>query len=192
MTSVPLREHAAMSPLKTLGTFLLLFLFISPNICSAASLADFSVASLPGLEALPHANHAGFIPVDAFGKGNLFFWLVSSKVADANTAKRPLILWLQGGPICSSSFALFLEHGPYRVLNVNATEESAVLGLREINWIDTAGADVLYLDQPLGAGYSVPDSEADWARNESAVAANVVHVWRSLCSLCCRRGSSTQ
>jgi hypothetical protein len=51
--------------------------------------------------------YSGLIDID---QGQLFFYLVLSK-----TDK--LLLWLNGGPGCSSLDGMFLENGPYRVAN---------------------------------------------------------------------------
>ena len=59
----------------------------------------------------------------------------------------PLILWLNGGPGCSSMTGLFMELGP---CIVNDDGESA----RENpnSWINAAS--VFFLDQPIGVGFS--------------------------------------
>jgi carboxypeptidase C (cathepsin A) len=59
----------------------------------------------------------------------------------------PLVLWLNGGPGCSSMTGLFFELGPCLV---NEDGESA----RENpnSWINAAS--VFFLDQPIGVGFS--------------------------------------
>ncbi|XP_049276064.1 probable serine carboxypeptidase CPVL [Rhipicephalus sanguineus] len=60
--------------------------------------------------------------------------------------KKPLLLWLQGGPGKSSLFGQFLENGP---LGINASG-----GLYYRNHSLTEEFNVVYLDQPVGSGFS--------------------------------------
>ncbi|KAI9016636.1 Alpha/Beta hydrolase protein [Hyaloraphidium curvatum] len=142
---------------------------------------SYRVTSLPGVPKdvlAQYTQHAGLVDVDAASRGSMFFWLVAGR-GDRGTAagrdKRPLILWLQGGPGCSGMTGLFLEHGPFRV--VSAGEDGVEPEVRHNvpNWI-SAGADVLYVDQPVGTGFSTARSPQDWNRDELAVSANLVAV----------------
>lgn len=60
----------------------------------------------------------------------------------------PLIIWLTGGPGCSSELAIFYENGPLRLVD----------GFPKINldsWNNKA--NLLFIDQPIGTGYSKAD-----------------------------------
>jgi cathepsin A (carboxypeptidase C) len=59
----------------------------------------------------------------------------------------PIILWLTGGPGCSSTLALLFENGPCKV---NPDGQST--SLNPYSW--TESAHVLWLDQPAGVGFS--------------------------------------
>lgn len=85
--------------------------------------------------------YSGFIPVDE--DANMFFLHIKSEV-DSDT--KPLLLWLQGGPGKSSLYGQFLENGP---LGVDA---SGKLYKREHTLLNYM--NLLYVDQPVGAGYS--------------------------------------
>lgn len=63
-----------------------------------------------------------------------------------------MLLWLQGGPGGSSLFGLFVEQGP---LQVNADLSVA---LRNHTWNEEFA--VLYIDNPVGTGYSFTDNDA--------------------------------
>ena len=42
----------------------------------------------------------------------MFYWLFPSR---RDPDKDPLVIWLTGGPGCSSELALFVENGPMRI-----------------------------------------------------------------------------
>jgi len=65
-------------------------------------------------------------------------------LADEDT---PLIIWLTGGPGCSSSLALLAENGPCSV-----NDDGASTKINPYSW--TESAHVLWLDQPADVGYS--------------------------------------
>lgn len=76
---------------------------------------------------------------------NYFYWFFESRSEDPS--KDPLILWLTGGPGCSSTLALLTENGP---CSVNAEGTGTVPN--PYSW--TEHANVIWLDQPAGVGYS--------------------------------------
>lgn len=83
----------------------------------------------------------------------LFYWLFESR---GDPATDPLLLWLSGGPGCSSMLALFVENGPYRIVErgsgggAAAADSSRLLRLNPHSW--NSNATVIYLDQPAGTG----------------------------------------
>jgi len=80
---------------------------------------------------------------------HLFYWFFEKRGAN-NTKDTPIILWLTGGPGCSSTLALLFENGPCKV---NADGESTTVN--PYSW--TEAAHVLWLDQPAGVGFSYGD-----------------------------------
>ncbi|KAK8765396.1 hypothetical protein V5799_032004 [Amblyomma americanum] len=92
--------------------------------------------------------YSGFIPVDDGSDTSFLFFLhLKSKVQ-----KAPLLLWLQGGPGNSSLFGQFLENGP---LGIDASEN---LYRRKHTLLHKFS--IIYLDQPVGAGYSFDEKTA--------------------------------
>jgi hypothetical protein len=75
------------------------------------------------------------------GSKNLFYW---SFAARQSPETAPVVLWLTGGPGCSSEIALFGENGPCKV---NAEGTGTVKN--PFSWNDNA--HLLYVDQPVRA-----------------------------------------
>jgi len=75
---------------------------------------------------------------------HLFFWFFEARV---NPAEAPLLLWLNGGPGCSSSTGLLFELGPCSV-----DEGGANVTYNKYSW--NQHANVIFLDQPVNVGFS--------------------------------------
>lgn len=62
----------------------------------------------------------------------------------------PVVLWLNGGPGCSSMTGLFMELGPASINSKIKTVENPA------SW--NSNASVIFLDQPVNVGYSYSDN----------------------------------
>ncbi|ORZ17548.1 Alpha/Beta hydrolase protein [Lobosporangium transversale] len=93
---------------------------------------------------------AGHFPIRSWkqngyhGETSMFYWYFPA--AKPKTKDPPLVLWLQGGPGSSSMIGLFYENGPLRVNNRLKLER------KPHSWSDEYS--VLFIDQPVGTGYS--------------------------------------
>jgi len=103
------------------------------------------VTDLPGLAAgaFPTRHWAGLLTVDESIQGKDFYWFVE---AAEDAVNKPLLIWLNGGPGCSSMDGLFLENGPFKV------QEDMSVKVHPHSWHHVA--NVLYIDQPVGTGFS--------------------------------------
>ncbi|XP_036102788.1 probable serine carboxypeptidase CPVL isoform X2 [Molossus molossus] len=104
-------------------------------------------------------SYAGFLTVNKSFNSNLFFWFFP---AMADTANAPVVLWLQGGPGGSSMFGLFVEHGPYFIT------KNLTMRARDFPWSSTLS--MLYIDNPVGSGFSFTDDPKGYAVSEDDVA----------------------
>lgn len=96
------------------------------------------------------------------GNGDdMFYWLFRSRDSPDSD---PLVIWLTGGPGCSSELALFYENGPYTI------NDDLSLSRNEHSW--NTNANLLYVDQPVGTGFSHAKDPTHYARNEKMVAEN--------------------
>ena len=106
---------------------------------------------------------SGYFRISATKK--LFFWFFESRRAPATD---PVVMWLSGGPGCSSSIALFGENGPCTVEFTDAQKTTTQTKLNPFSW--NSRANTLFLDQPAGTGFSV-GREND--HNEDMVARDI-------------------
>ncbi|PGH05614.1 hypothetical protein AJ80_08306 [Polytolypa hystricis UAMH7299] len=114
------------------------------SVYAEKSAADYYVRSLPGQPEGPLLKmHAGHIEVDPENNGNLFFWHYQNRhIAD----RQRTVIWLNGGPGCSSMDGALMEVGPYRLKDENT------LVYNEGSWDEFA--NLLFVDQPVGTGFS--------------------------------------
>ncbi|TNM91163.1 hypothetical protein fugu_003452 [Takifugu bimaculatus] len=116
------------------------------------------VTSLPGMTFRPHYKQwSGYLQTRP-GRF-LHYWFVTSQ---RNPAGDPLVLWLNGGPGCSSLDGFLSENGPFQV-----KDDGATLGENAFSWNKVA--NVLYLESPAGVGYSYAD-DRNYTTNDDQVA----------------------
>ncbi|KAJ2001697.1 hypothetical protein H4R26_003996 [Coemansia thaxteri] len=97
----------------------------------------------PKLCAENTTQYSGYLDTDE--DRHFFFWFFEARKAKREDA--PIVLWMNGGPGCSSFTGLLMELGPCRV-----EEGGKTTSTNEFAWNDQA--HVIFLDQPLNVGYS--------------------------------------
>merc|ERR1712013_687757 len=80
----------------------------------------------------------------------------------SSPSKDPLVLWLTGGPGCSSQLALLAENGPCTV-----GKDGRTTSVNNYSW--NSNANVIWLDQPAATGFS---TGLPLTHNEDGVAKN--------------------
>eukprot|EP01116_Phalansterium_solitarium_P008793 TRINITY_DN2275_c0_g1_i1.p1 TRINITY_DN2275_c0_g1~~TRINITY_DN2275_c0_g1_i1.p1 ORF type:complete len:469 (-),score=183.36 TRINITY_DN2275_c0_g1_i1:252-1658(-) len=107
-------------------------------------------------------SYSGFITVNATMDSNMFYWFFPSQDGNANA---PLVVWLQGGPGGSSLFGQFSEVGPWSL-----TDDLQLIP-KPVTW--NARYAMLFIDNPVGTGFSYTGSDAGYSNNMDDVAANL-------------------
>ncbi|PSR72472.1 hypothetical protein PHLCEN_2v11686 [Hermanssonia centrifuga] len=115
-------------------------------------------SSLPNVTFPLNRNWAGNIPVDRHEHPNntLFFWGFEkengSLTAAANEREdEPWGIWLNGGPGSSSMLGLLFENGPLHIQN------NYSMASNNFSWHQLA--DYIWVDQPVGTGWSTCDQK---------------------------------
>ncbi|KAM4613650.1 lysosomal protective protein [Polymixia lowei] len=136
---------------------LLTLLFVLTS--NAAPEGD-EIKYLPGLQKQPSfKQYSGYLTV-ADGK-HLHYWFVESQ---KDPSSDPVVLWLNGGPGCSSLDGLLTEHGPFLI-----QDDGMSLEYNPYSW--NMIANMLYLESPPGVGFSYSDDQR-YITNDTEVSMN--------------------
>ncbi|KAJ9159366.1 hypothetical protein P3X46_024875 [Hevea brasiliensis] len=145
--------------------FLLLFQLLG---CMVVAISRGSkVKSLPGYGDLPLTLETGYIGVGEKEEVQLFYYFVKS---ENNPKEDPVVLWINGGPGCSSLGAFFFENGPLAIDIDNYKGGLPTLLLNEHSW--TKGLNIIFLDAPIGTGFSYSKTTQGYNTSDSKSAAN--------------------
>ncbi|CAI9535784.1 unnamed protein product [Staurois parvus] len=139
---------------------LLLCAVLLGALLADAAPSDDEIKYLPGLRKQPSFRQfSGYLDVP--GGKHLHYWFVESQ---KNPSSSPLVLWMNGGPGCSSLDGLLTEHGPFLI-----QPDGVSLEYNSYSWNKIA--NVLYLEAPAGVGFSYSDDK-NYKTNDTEVAHN--------------------
>ncbi|KAK2660389.1 hypothetical protein Ddye_006922 [Dipteronia dyeriana] len=115
------------------------------------------IDALPGQpEGVDFNQYGGYVTVDPKAGKSLFYYFVESP---QDSATKPLVLWLNGGPGCSSlGYGAMIELGPFRV-----NSDGKTLFRNEYAWNNVA--NVIFLESPAGVGFSYSNNTADYTNS---------------------------
>lgn len=103
------------------------------------------VTQLPGQPQVGFNHYAGHVTVDEKGGRALFYWFYE---AFSEKEQKPLLLWLNGGPGCSSvGYGATQEIGPFIV-----DPSGSTLSFNEYAWNNVS--NILFVESPVGVGFS--------------------------------------
>ncbi|KAJ9684715.1 hypothetical protein PVL29_016940 [Vitis rotundifolia] len=113
---------------------------------------DYNDASVKDL-----SQHAGYYKLRHSLAARMFYLFFESR----DSRKDPVVIWLTGGPGCGSELALFYENGPFTI--------AANMSLMWNDWGWDKISNLLYVDQPIGTGFSYSSDLRDIRHNEEAI-----------------------
>jgi hypothetical protein len=123
------------------------------------------IVNLPNLDFDPGFEQFGGY-FDPAPSRHVYYWLVESQNDPAND---PVVLWTNGGPGCSGLVGFGTEHGPFYI-----SEPHAPLETNPYSWNKVA--NMLYLEQPAGVGFSYADTKEDYATGDAQASLDNFHV----------------
>ncbi|WMV12940.1 hypothetical protein MTR67_006325, partial [Solanum verrucosum] len=130
----------------------------SAFVSQVGSKEDDKISALPGQPSgVSFDQYSGYVTVDADAGRALFYYFTES-TQDPST--KPLVLWLNGGPGCSSFGAgAMMELGPFRV-----NKDGKTLWLNPFAWNNVA--NILFLESPAGVGFSYSNTSSDYTTGD--------------------------
>ncbi|EHA8590874.1 putative Serine carboxypeptidase-like 31 [Cocos nucifera] len=173
-----------------LCSYLILVSFVLASASSYSRGLDPKIAALQELDRVFHLpcqpsvkfrHYAGYITIDENHGKALFYWFFE---ATLKPAEKPVLLWLNGGPGCSSvGFGEAQELGPFLVrkdvpeLKLNkyawnkgkitkffiyfTQKKSSTLFRYHKSDIPLRAANLLFLETPAGVGFSYSNTTSD-------------------------------
>jgi cathepsin A (carboxypeptidase C) len=141
------------------AAFLTFALLVSTTLALKMKLEDGPVTGLCDTSV---KSLSGYFSVSETFNKNYFYWFFESR---ATPSSDPLVIWLTGGPGCSSQLALLTENGPCKV-----SDDGLSTVNNPFSW--NTNANIMWVDQPAGVGYSY-GAKVD--HNETEVGEDMYH-----------------
>ncbi|CAJ1934237.1 unnamed protein product [Sphenostylis stenocarpa] len=112
------------------------------------------IQGLPGQPQVGFSQYGGYVTVDKLAGRAFYYYFVE---AERSQHTLPLLLWLNGGPGCSSlAYGAMQELGPFRV-----NSDGKTLHMNMFSWNKVA--NVLFLESPAGVGFSYSNKSTDYS-----------------------------
>ncbi|XP_055814445.1 serine carboxypeptidase-like 40 [Solanum dulcamara] len=109
------------------------------------------IKKLPGQPQVKFQQYGGYVTVNESAGRALYYYFTEAE----NSKSLPLLLWLNGGPGCSSmAYGAMEELGPFRV-----NSDGKTLHTNHYAW--NHAANVLFLESPAGVGFSYTNTSSD-------------------------------
>ncbi|KAG7976579.1 hypothetical protein I3843_06G156800 [Carya illinoinensis] len=143
-----------------LHVFILLLFFVK------AAFSGTLVTSIPGFDGdLPFKLYTGYVTV---GEADMFYYFIES---EGKPKSDPVLLWYSGGPGCSAFNGLIYQIGP---LAFNLTDyEGGIPKTYYYPYSWTRTASILFVDAPVGTGFSYATSADAYDVSDTKTAAQV-------------------
>ncbi|KAM0940592.1 putative carboxypeptidase D [Dioscorea sansibarensis] len=125
------------------------------------------VKELPGQPEVGFKQYAGYVDVDVEAGRSLFYYFAEAAV---DPYLKPLTLWLNGGPGCSSiGGGAFSELGPFY-----PRADGRGLRINKLSW--NRVSNLLFVESPAGVGWSYSSRTSDYTTGDEKTA-NDMHIF---------------
>ncbi|KAK7256194.1 hypothetical protein RIF29_29632 [Crotalaria pallida] len=149
--------------------YYLVLLIISLSFVLIQSAPEIAlIKHIPGFNGKISSKHyAGYVTVDKGHGRNLYYYFVES---EGTPSKDPVVLWLNGGPGCSSLDGFVYEHGPFNFEKPKKKGSLPKLHLNPYTWSKVS--NIIYLDSPAGVGFSYSKTQSDYSTGDLKTASD--------------------
>ncbi|GAB2218472.1 hypothetical protein Droror1_Dr00001696 [Drosera rotundifolia] len=155
---------------ETLNWLLLLIMSLSFS-CIQAAPQNALIKHLPGFTGkFPSKHYSGYVKLEGTTGDPpkyLFYYFVES---ERNPSKDPVVLWLNGGPGCSSFDGFVYEHGPFNFNSGKPKGSLPTLHLNIHSWSKVS--NIIYLDSPVGVGFSYSPNTTQYSTGDLQTASD--------------------
>ena len=119
--------------------------------------SEHRITSLPGWDGdLPSKQYSGYLNITS--SKHYHYWFIEAETDPENA---PVVLWLNGGPGCSSLSGFVYQHGPFRIKD---TTDPPTLYRFQYTWAKLA--NMIYLESPVGVGFTYSDDDEDYENTD--------------------------
>lgn len=116
---------------------------------------EHQIHSLPGYSGkIPSPMYGGYLDFDN-DKKHIYYMFIE---AEQHASTAPLMFWTNGGPGCSGLMGLFEEMGAFRPVSSRKLEYNP--------WTWTKFANIVFLEQPIGVGFSWSSVKKHYTSND--------------------------
>ncbi|KAK2632396.1 hypothetical protein EUGRSUZ_L01608 [Eucalyptus grandis] len=150
---------------------LLPLLLLISNVGPSQSAIVESIPGFPG--ELPFKLETGYVGVGELEEVQLFYYFIESERSPKDD---PLLLWLTGGPGCSSLSGLIYEIGPMQFDFSSSSGTKPILKYNPYSW--TKVANIIFLDAPVGTGFSYATTSTAYDISDTSSAAQTYEFLR--------------
>jgi vitellogenic carboxypeptidase-like protein len=156
---------------KAIIIILLLSLIITTVYCDTVYLNDLpdgneALVKSKTLAKLPNINstvsYSGYVAMDSKYQSALFYWMFPAR---SNRSDAPVIVYMEGGPGFSSELQVFNGVGPFQIDNNGDVHEN------KNTWC--TNYTIIYIDNPVGVGFSYSNDPALYSRDQAQVSQNL-------------------
>ncbi|XP_059448607.1 serine carboxypeptidase-like 7 [Corylus avellana] len=146
--------------------------FLLLLLVSGTAISQSVVKTLPGYPGeLPFTLETGYVSV---GNVEFFYYFVES---EGKPGADPLLLYMNGGPGCSGLNGFFYQIGPLKFNISDYTGGLPTLIYEPNTWTKTA--NIIFIDIPVGAGFSYATTTDAWGTTDTEWAAQAYEFLRN-------------